>query len=330
MAVSHVFSNIIADATGTLTIWNGATTATVAASDLVKPSNWNSVHANNVTLTGNTLGNSSLTGTNIVYGGSNNVTLSGNQGANAATINIIARGGILSDFDLRPNIFLRAFGTQTESPNILHIQPFRLEADLSASVIYMPCTFTNSTSAASSGRKGITIHVGIYSQDPGNQSRLTLHSSTSWSMSASYSSNVSMAYGAITGLVNSTSYATTSSSSAGVNVSSHIHGDRAVIIPINSLSAGNWWIATFMTSTGAGTPGNILGINRLCGTTQGGYPIPGTAVTATNAVAINNMIGIGTKVGVDVSTMPSAITLSTLGNAGFSVFDYFAVGASRR
>jgi len=93
MAVSHVFSNGVADATGTMTVWFGATTATVAASDVVKPSDWNSAHNQVVTLGGNTAGVSTISGTNIVFGGSNNVTLSGIQGANAATINISAAAG---------------------------------------------------------------------------------------------------------------------------------------------------------------------------------------------------------------------------------------------
>ena len=93
MAVSHVYSSPVADATGTQTIWLGSSTVTVAASDLILPSHWNSVHNQVVTLTGNTAGVAVLTGTNIVFGGSNNVTLSGIQGANAATINVSAAAG---------------------------------------------------------------------------------------------------------------------------------------------------------------------------------------------------------------------------------------------
>ena len=93
MAVSHVFSNGVADATGTMTVWFGATTATVAATDVIKPSDWNSAHNQIVTLSGNTAGVSTISGTNIVFGGSNNVTLSGIQGANAATINVSAAAG---------------------------------------------------------------------------------------------------------------------------------------------------------------------------------------------------------------------------------------------
>jgi hypothetical protein len=96
MAVNHAFSNAVADAAGTMTVWFGATTATVAASDVVRPSDWNSAHNQVVTLSGNTAGAAVLTGTNIVFGGSNNVTLSGIQGANAATINVSAADDFLN------------------------------------------------------------------------------------------------------------------------------------------------------------------------------------------------------------------------------------------
>lgn len=84
MAVSHVFSNAVADAAGTLTIWFGATTATVAASDIVKPSDWNSAHNQLSTISGNTAGQSTVSGTNIVLAGGNNITLS----ANGQTISV--------------------------------------------------------------------------------------------------------------------------------------------------------------------------------------------------------------------------------------------------
>ena len=86
MAVSHVYSNTNADATGTLTIWNGATTSSVAATNLVRPTDWNSAHNQYLTISGNTSGSSTMSGTNIVFGGTNGVTLSASSAANAATL----------------------------------------------------------------------------------------------------------------------------------------------------------------------------------------------------------------------------------------------------
>lgn len=78
MAVSHVFSNPQANATGTLTVGYSTNTTTVAATDIVRPQDWNSVHQDYRTFTGNTAGASTWSGTNLVYSGGNNMTLSVN------------------------------------------------------------------------------------------------------------------------------------------------------------------------------------------------------------------------------------------------------------
>lgn len=75
MAVSHVYSNAQADATGTITVWNGATTATVAATNVVRPSDWNSAHNQYYTLSGNTTNASTASGTNVVLQGAGGVPL---------------------------------------------------------------------------------------------------------------------------------------------------------------------------------------------------------------------------------------------------------------
>lgn len=94
-AITHAFSQSIVDATGTVTIYNTqGSTQTIAATDLIGASDWNSGHAQLATLAGNTAGVSSLSGTNIVIAGGNNLTVSGIQGANAATISL--SGGTVS------------------------------------------------------------------------------------------------------------------------------------------------------------------------------------------------------------------------------------------
>lgn len=87
MAVSHVKSLAAADFTGTVTVFNSqGSTTTAAATDLVRPSNWNEAHNQFSTLSGNTANSSALSGTNIVLQGGNNITLSGVSAAGAATI----------------------------------------------------------------------------------------------------------------------------------------------------------------------------------------------------------------------------------------------------
>lgn len=95
-AVTHVKSNAVADFTGTVTVFNSqGSTVTVAATDIVRPSDWNSGHHQVATLSGNTAGASTLSGTNIVIQGGNGLSVSGAQGANAATI-VVSAGNYLT------------------------------------------------------------------------------------------------------------------------------------------------------------------------------------------------------------------------------------------
>jgi len=81
MAVSHVFSNARADWTGTVTIFNSqASTTTTAATDLVRPVDWDSAHNEFITLGGNTSNASTVSGTNVVLHGLGGVTLVGSTG----------------------------------------------------------------------------------------------------------------------------------------------------------------------------------------------------------------------------------------------------------
>ena len=92
MALFHVLTSPVADVTGTVTVFNSAgNTTTEAATNIVRPSDWNSVHNQAMTFAGNTAGQSTVSGTNIVFAGGNNITLS----ANGSTVSIV--GGARSE-----------------------------------------------------------------------------------------------------------------------------------------------------------------------------------------------------------------------------------------
>jgi len=79
MAVSHVKSDTGADFTGTFTGFNSqGSTTTIAAVDVVRPSDWNSAHNQFYTVTGNTTNNSTASGTNVIFSGGQLVSLGGN------------------------------------------------------------------------------------------------------------------------------------------------------------------------------------------------------------------------------------------------------------
>ena len=89
MPVTHVKSNTIADAAGTVTFWDGATTQSAVATNLVRPSDWNSAHNLQYNISGNTSGTSSMSGSDIVFGATNGITLSASTAVGAATMWIV-------------------------------------------------------------------------------------------------------------------------------------------------------------------------------------------------------------------------------------------------
>lgn len=95
MQITHFKSNIVPDFTGTVTVYdNSGSTQTVAATDLVRPSDWNSAHAMAITLTGNTAGVSTVSGSNIIWSGGPNVTLSGTDGSVVFSAGAGGGGGV--------------------------------------------------------------------------------------------------------------------------------------------------------------------------------------------------------------------------------------------
>lgn len=101
VALSHVKSLTQADFTGTITAFDSnANTITLAATNIIRPSDWNSGHNFFVTISGNTAGQSTASGTNLVYAGGPFVTLSMNTAAGAATVSFscLPDGGYLSRY----------------------------------------------------------------------------------------------------------------------------------------------------------------------------------------------------------------------------------------
>lgn len=186
-AFQHAKSNTIGDATGTVTVYNSAgNTATAAATDLVRPGDWNSAHQFSQTISGATAGQSTASGTNLVFGGTNGVGVSLSTGAGAATMWIsattaperryieIMQGERLTSclafsntaISNRPLFFPFWFDGQGLQPNTVR--------------------FLVSGIGSSNRSLGGTYHAAIYSQD--NSTRLTLITSDSMSFSITASS----------------------------------------------------------------------------------------------------------------------------------------------
>jgi len=178
-ALSHVKSNTIADFTGTFTGFNSqGSTTTIAATDIVRPSDWNSAHNAFLTLSGNTGGTSTMSGTNMVLAGGIGIILSNATAAGAATISIALSDivtGLPLNYPASTGTHTRgAMGTSSAS---LFLYPFYLDNYVAFNAIRMlqSASFVSSTV---SGQQTISSSWGLYTN---NASTLSLMSSFSLS-----------------------------------------------------------------------------------------------------------------------------------------------------
>lgn len=193
-ALSHVKSNSLGDFTGTVTVFNSqGSTATAAATALVRPLDWNSAHNVYQTISGNQTGGdgSTASGTNIVFGGTNGMGLSLSTGANAATVwmGIPAESYyanmpyVLNSTTIQPR--------QSTSAVVPFVVPFYLSADF-IRLMMSGGTSVASTTAATTGNTtwsaGMTAtHVfHIFSRGTGANS-MSLQTVTTTAITESFS-----------------------------------------------------------------------------------------------------------------------------------------------
>jgi hypothetical protein len=274
MAVSHIKNETRADKTGTVTFWDGASTTTAVATDLVRPSDWNSVHNEYYTLSGNTSLSSTASGSNVVLSATGTgVTLIGSSN----TVLLSAPAASLISFFMYPIELTTTAGQQTDSFDTTNffVFPFLLPNDGSFSYFRLALGGTNSTtldvigtgsSANASFQFRSSWSVIFYSQGTGASS-LSLVSAASSTMGWTLLNSISvLANGSQYTITNqmigfregapSTWTNTTAISNAQYIWSTtpwgtSISGARYIDIPFgSSLSAGMWWVAIgFDTST---------------------------------------------------------------------------------
>ena len=207
MAVSHVFSNAVADWTGTVTVFDSAgATGTVAATNLVRPTNWNSAHNQFYTLTGNTTGNSTASGTNVLFAGSGGISVGGSTGT------IVISGPNDKTYDYFDPFLNAPLAQGTQGQASFHVYPFQLP---NVQFDRFGLRVAHRNASNSSGSFTLSNWVGIYTK---NGSTLSLLSSTSNSI-------------AITG-------------SGTVGIYSSIGGQRLLTLGFTgTLSKGDYWVA---------------------------------------------------------------------------------------
>lgn len=246
MAVSHVKSNTVADWTGTVTVGNSAGgTATVAATNLVRPGDWNSAHNQFYTLSGNTLVNSTASGTNVVLAGSGAISMVG------STASIVISSPVLSTAEPVPFVGnstnLAAIGNATSSP--ISFWPFVVSHPLSAGIMDLALSVAFLTNGNSSGRQTASLHAGIYARAAGaNSTHLTrLVSSAAEFAVTGNNSAYTISQATATGYAG---YTNSTTASALSDISSAYTGVKKFGVPINSyLSPGQYYLAMMGTNS---------------------------------------------------------------------------------
>lgn len=245
--VQHVFSNTIPSATGTITVWNvSGVSTTVAATNVIRPQDWNSTHNMSVTITGNTIGNTSVVyGTNISLSGGPGIALSGDS-LNSQVGIYMANSNQLGTF-FPPGggaIGVNAYATIPLPVSSLYLQPWVPPVNASVISFVLPIsmiTSNNFTTGASSGSGAWTFTLALYSQNVS-----TLSSMTSFTNLLKYSATST----AITVTISQGASSTTFNLTANQTVWGGLKFWR---IPMaTSVSAGG----TYFIGVGVSTAGN--------------------------------------------------------------------------
>ena len=192
-ALFHVKSNTVGDFTGTVTVMNSAgSTATAAATDLVRPADWNSGHNFVQTIAGNTAGQSTGSGTNLVFGGTNGVTLSLSSGAGVNTLWFSGGGGgagltatMWWPFNEGVNVVGQQ-GNATWQIAPIPTPPTAANGVVSIDRLCIPILLSNATN--STGTVTLSMSFGLYSR---TASSLSLYGSTTGTLALTFSGTVS-------------------------------------------------------------------------------------------------------------------------------------------
>lgn len=318
MAVSHLYSLTQSNWTGTVTVGNSdGNTQTIAATDLVRPQDWNSAHNQLLTISGNTAGQSTASGTNIVYQGDPGISLSLSTDANVATMEI-GLSAILSSYV--PHMPFST-GTQTQggwgtTTASVWLNPITIPYPIVYNAVRMLVSYSWLSDTAT-GTQTVSSHWGLYTNNAGT---LSLVSSNSCS------------YGAVGRSISGTLSYPASTDSAGYTTSSVAWSSTATgqsiagtAFPRNvdmvfgdsmSLSPGIYWLGLFQRQSSS---------SRSFGLSTGRYGVV-IATQHTNANQIGSsalnttnfsqrMAGFGVYTVTTTGPMPSAIPLTDIAHS---------------
>lgn len=256
MALSHAFSSPIADQTGTVTNWDGATTASAIASQLVRPTNWNEPHVGYSTFAGNTAGASTWSGTNLIMAAVTNLTLS--YSANAVSI---------VGPDLSPYLTTAALSNHS------HGNPTLALTNISGTTASNSAGLTLSLSAGAGGAGSLNVSAGTTSN---NLTAITFDNSNGVSFGLN---------GSVVTATVKTDYLTTAA------VSNHSHGASGAngSFGFQTLSFSNAQGVSFATSAGSAI---VASVETSYAASNHSHGNPTLALTNISGTTASNSAGL--------------------------------------
>ena len=326
MGISHAKVDGVADWTGTVTVYNstGGQT-TVAATDMVRPSDWNSAHNQQYFFAGNTLGASTVSGSDVYWAGGTNISLSVNGSTvsvNGPDIQSRYRFPILP---LWPNVgFLSqisgttgATGGSSQTTASYRMAPLDVQNPVDINDVEFVASF-NTVAGTGGGRQAHMF--GLYTIDP-SMSRFSLFTSWAWNWSLTQNSITAQSHSFWWG-TNSTlaanSYGLTNSSVSCTGLKRMDLYDGATVIPPD-----NYFLVYCNTASSNASnvvSGVSLGIysNSGANTTIGGYM--GKATNSTAPVVDGFGVFSSTSNGTSAHyyILPASIHTSAITNTGGS------------
>jgi len=321
--IAHLFTNAVPDATGTQTIFNfGApgSTTTVAASDIVKPSNWNASHA--VTL--------APTGQEIIGAFSNggNVTFSTN-GAGFVQASAPAGGG--------GGVAISAGTNSTSTGTVVFSNSNNMSFGMSpAGVVTGTATFAQTTQPAVRSLNGstgdISLNVGSSLSASTNGSSITFglasnittalqsagaYLTTAMQSNAVTLSNIRVSGGTTSNLLSAITFANANGVSFGMNagtMTASVAAAGGAQTGISSVVASN---ATYTSGQISFADGNGVsfgtGVGQAISITHGLQFTSNTSnitsnALATNAARVQSVNGSSGAISLNVGSSLSAST----------------------
>lgn len=317
MAVSHVKSDTIGDFTGTITGFNSqGSTTTIAASDLVRPSDWNSAHNQFYTLTGNTTGNSTASGTNVIFAGSGGLSIGGSTGT---IVFSVQQNRTVSRFPYFPLPLATSSvlsGTTGNSSTTQHfyLAPLVVDDDVHYNRVLH---YASGGTAAGTGSWSAGYMFGLY----------TLNGGTAFSLERSWIFNAALSQNSVTAQSVQVFWGTNSTSNStswNGNSSASMTGWREMLLETgqSTLSQGIYYLVVGFTHRTSGA--SVGGINSLAFLSQSQTTGGARFGTNTTSPYLGRYIGsfstttTGTTTGPTVHSMPASINTSALTSTGGS------------